>query len=359
MTDYYNILEVARDATADEIKTAYRRLVRQYHPDINKDPDAENQIRELNQAYKVLFDPISRQQYDQYGDSRNIGNFSTGPNFSSGYYDKIYRNFNQRIHRKPEEERPHPNPRPGKSIRLRVPISFHNSILGSHQEISFKCDRICPDCQGICSRKGSQPQHCPVCKARGEVIRQKATPFGSFNYPETCSACKGTRWSPAEKCQTCDGNGVVSAKQTLNLEIPAGISHETMIRLNGQGNSGQFGGNAGDLELIILVEPHPEFQRDGANLYLKAKVHYTQALLGGNIEIKTLEGPLTITIPSCTSANKIVTVPGKGVAINGNPQNRGDLLIKIVIEFPNILSPQEQKLLQAIADLPDCSSPRS
>ena len=312
--DYYQILGVERNANQEDIKRAYRRLARQFHPDVNPDnPAAEERFKKINEAYQVLSDPQKRRRYDQFG---HEGLQGTGFRGFSGFEDifssfgDIFEGFFGFGNRGGRTRA-----RQGKSLRYDVSLTLEQAFRGVEQEISFHRLEACPACGGTGAAPGSEPRTCPTCQGRGQVVRSQ----GFFQVASTCPACHGQGEIITDPCQDCRGGGKVRVERTVSVKIPAGVDTGSQLRLAGEGEKGRNGGPPGDLYVVIRVRPHDVFEREGADIYLEVPVSYATLVLGGEIEVPTLDGKAKLKIPPGTDSGTVFRLRGKGLPIRGIP----------------------------------------
>ncbi len=362
--DYYEILGVPRNATQDEIKQAYRRLVRQYHPDLNKDPSAHEKFKEINEAYEVLSDPQKRAQYDQFG---HVGDFSGYGDFQGGWqpggfdfgdlgrnFEDIFENFfgdsifGDLFGRRREREKA---PRKGADLRYDINITLEEAAFGSEKEIYVTRLETCPTCKGKGTEPGTNPTKCDMCNGTGQIRNMRQTPFGQFVQITTCPKCHGTGQIITNPCHECHGTGKVRRKRRVEFKIPAGVDEGYVIRLAGEGEPGENGGPNGDIYIHIHIIPHKIFKRDNEDIWMELPIDYLIALLGGEVEVPTLEGKEKIYIKPGTQTGEVITLKGKGIPYLRNKNQRGDQKIVVKITVPQNLSPKEKELLLEIAKL--------
>ena len=350
--DYYEVLGLSKGATDDEIKKAYRRLAKQYHPDMNPgDKVAENKFKEVNEAYDVLGDPDKKAKYDQYGHAAfdpssgfGGGGFGGGFGFDGFDISDIFSNiFGGGSSRRQN------GPVRGEDIRYRLTLSFEEAVFGCKKEISYQRVQKCPECSGSGAAKGTSAKTCPDCQGRGQVKVQQRTPFGVMQSTTTCSKCRGTGKIIETPCKNCRGSGFVKASKKLEVSIPAGIDDGQGVVLRGEGCDGRNGGSAGDLVITVNVRPHAFFEREGSDIYCDIPVTYADMALGAKITVPTIDGTETIDIPEGTQTGTTFTLKGKGVKIV-NTQKRGNMYVTAVIETPKGLDRKQKELLKQFSD---------
>ena len=344
--DYYEVLGVSKTATEDELKKAYRRLAKQYHPDLHPDDkEAEARFKELNEAYAVLSDSNSRAKYDQFGHAGVDPNFGAGggwSGFEGGFADfDLGSIFDSFFGGGGASSRARTGPQKGESLRASVMISFEEAAFGCEKEITVNRMETCDDCGGTGSAKGTTAEVCSECHGSGTIRTQRQTPMGVFSSTTTCPKCHGTGKIILQPCKTCKGAGSVRRQRKIAVNIPAGIDDGQVISLRGQGNSGKRGGPAGDLLISVGVRPHPLFKREGNAVYCEAPITFTQAALGAELEIPTIDGKVKYTLPEGTQTGTTFRLRGKGIP-NLHGKGRGDQYVTVVVEVPRNLT-QTQK----------------
>ena len=352
--DYYEVLGVDKGADEATIKKAYRSLAKKYHPDMNPgDQEAEVKFKEVNEAYDVLSDADKRAKYDQYGHAAfdpaaggagggfgGFGGFGDfGDIFSSFFGGGFGGGAQQRN-----------GPIRGDDIGARVSITFEEAAFGVKKEISYNRVTKCPDCSGSGAAKGSSPETCSKCHGSGQMRVMQRLGGMQFQSTTTCDGCRGKGKIIKTPCQNCRGTGFIRITKKLDVSIPAGIDDGERIALRGQGNDGRNGGSAGDLILQVMVKPHPIFERDGYHIYCEVPLPVTDAILGAEIEIPTLEGNAKYTIPEGTQPGTRFTMKGKGIPYVNNANRRGDLIFVVNVEIPKSLSEKQKEQVRAFAD---------
>ncbi len=350
MADYYDLLGVGRDADSDTLKSAYRRLARKYHPDINKDPDAEERFKEIGRAYEVLGDPQTRARYDQFGEA-GVGGAGAGmPDMGDmGGFADLFETFFSGFGGPGGARSQRRGPQQGDDLRYDLTIDFQKAVFGEEKEIRVPHLETCDLCNGTGAKKGSGPTTCTTCGGAGQVRRATRTPFGSFTQVAECPACNATGQVIADPCSSCSGQGVKQVRKKLRINIPAGVDSGTRLRVAGEGNAGLRGGPSGDLYVFLKVKNHPRLRRDGLTIFSEVSISYLQAILGDTIEIETVDGPTVLDIPVGTQPNAVLNLENKGIPKLGNPVARGNQKISVKVNLPTRLSDAERTLLQELA----------
>ncbi|MER7002543.1 molecular chaperone DnaJ [Dactylosporangium sp. NPDC000555] len=344
--DYYGILGVKRDSTADEIKRAYRRLAREFHPDINPDPSAHEKFKEINAAYEVLSDPRKREMVDLGGDPlAPNGGGAGGPAGGAfvGFQDIMDAFFGTQSARGPR-----PRVRPGADAILRLDLDLHETAFGVEAPIQVDTAVICTTCQGAGTAAGTHPQTCEICQGRGEVQSVQRTFLGQVVSARPCSACQGFGTTIPHPCATCGGDGRVRTRRSLTVKIPSGVEDGMRIRLAQQGEVGPGGGPPGDLYVEIHERPHDVYSRKDDDLHCRVTVPMTAAALGTRLTIKTLDGEETVDVKAGTQPTSTLRIRGKGVPhLRG--AGRGDLYVHLDVRTPTRLEPEQERLLREFA----------
>ena len=350
-TDYYELLGVTKGASDVELKTAYRKLAMQYHPDRNPDnPAAEAKFKECSEAYGVLSDAEKRAAYDRYGHAAFQGGASGGGNpFQGGGFggqdvgdifgDLFGEMFNMGGSRKASRVQR------GRDLRYDLNLEFTEAVFGAEKEITVRRAEVCEDCHGSGSAKGTQPKVCPQCKGAGQVRYQQ----GFFSVARACSQCNGTGTIVTDPCRTCHGQTVTEQEHKLLVKVPAGVEQDTRIRYQGEGESGRHGGPSGDLYVILSVKKHKFFERDGDDLHCVMPISFPQAALGTELELETLEGRETIKVPEGTQSGREFKLRGKGVP-HLNERGKGDLVVEIRVATPSKLTKQQRDLMKQLSE---------
>lgn len=355
--DYYDVLGIAKSASEDDIKKAYRKLAKQYHPDVNKAPDAEAKFKEINEAYEVLSDSQKRANYDQFGhagmDGAGFGNGFSG--FSGMGMDDLgdifssfmgggFSGFNFGSNRYSRAN----GPVKGENRYMSMDIEFLEAIHGVKKTINISVDKTCPHCNGSGAQSASDIETCPTCRGTGKVTRQSRTAFGIMQTQSVCPDCGGSGKYIKKRCSHCSGLGYNSTKEQVEVSIPAGISSGQQVRLSGYGERGENGGYNGDLYIEIRVKPHKYFQRQGNNIYIEIPVSSIQATLGTKVDVPTPNGDVELTIPAGTQPGQQLRIKGYGVK-DLRSNNVGDEYVTVAVEIPKKLSREERELYEKLA----------
>ena len=350
--DYYEVLGLSKSASAEEIKKAYRTLAKKYHPDMNPgDKEAEAKFKEVNEAYEVLSDPDKRSKYDQFGHAafdQSAGGGGAGGFGGFGGFGDFGDIFSSFFGGGGGASARQSAAVDGDDIFARITLSFEEAAFGCKKDVSYDRVEACPDCKG---RGGVKPEDvvtCSQCKGTGQVYIRQQSILGMMQTSRPCSACRGRGKVVKNPCKNCHGTGYVKVSKTLSVTVPAGIDNRQRLSLRGQGNAGRNGGVDGDLVIEVLVRPHPIFERDGNNLYCEVPITVTEAALGAEIEIPTLEGKQKYTIPEGTQTGTSFTLRGKGLTSPGG-RRKGDLILTVTVETPCGLSQKQKDLLREFA----------
>ena len=354
--DYYEVLGVSRGASEDEIKKAYKKMARKYHPDLNPgDKTAEEKFKEVNEAYEVLSDADKKARYDQYGHAGVDPNFGAGGfgggfdgSFDFGDLGDIFGSFFGGGFG--GGRRTNPNaPQRGESIRMSIAISFEEAAFGCEKAVTVERYETCDTCHGNGCAPGTSPEVCPDCHGTGTVQVRRQTPMGVFATSSPCPKCGGKGRIIHQPCKDCRGSGMVRKKKTIQASIPAGIDNGQTISIRGQGNAGKNGGPAGDLLITITVRPHELFRREGTSVLCEAPITFAQAVLGAELEIPTIDGKVKYTLPEGTQSGTTFRLKGKGIpSING--RGRGDQYVTVYIETPKNLNKEQEEALKKFAE---------
>ena len=346
--DYYEVLGVARTATPEDIKSAFRRLARQYHPDVSQEANAEEKFKEINEAYAVLSEPDKRAAYDRFGHA-GVQNTGGVPDFTVDFADIFeeffggFGGFGRTANRRARNA-----PRRGGDLQYNVDLTFEESVFGVDKEIEITRDEVCETCGGKGAEPGTTPVRCSTCNGTGEVRQVRQTLLGSMVQVSTCPTCSGHGETIATPCHTCSGRGLVRKTRKKVVSVPAGVDNGNQIRLAGEGQPGENGGPNGNLYLVIRVLAHKYFRRRENDILLDLNVNIAQATLGAEVEVPTVDGPTKLKIPAGIQPGKVLRMRGKGVPhIRGN--GRGDEMVVVNVEVPRNLTSEQRKLMEQLA----------
>ena len=355
--DYYEVLGVQKGASEEEIKKAYKKMARKYHPDLNPgDKDAEEKFKEVNEAYEVLSDSEKKARYDQFGFAGVDPNFGAGgggygggAGFDFGDLGDIFGSFFGGGFGGGQTRRNPNAPHRGESIRMNLTISFEEAAFGCEKELELDRYESCETCRGSGAAPGTSPETCPDCGGSGVVQTRRQTPMGVFASTAPCSRCGGRGKIIKEPCKDCRGSGMVRRRRKIQASVPAGIDNGQTISIRGQGHAGKNGGPAGDLLVTITVRPHELFRREGTSVLCEAPITFPQAVLGAELEIPTIDGKVKYDIPEGTQSGTTFRLKGKGIpALNG--RGRGDQYVTVYIETPRNLNREQKEALKKFAE---------
>ena len=342
--DYYEVLQVSKTATDTELKTSYRRLAMQFHPDRNPgNPEAEAKFKECSEAYSVLSDGEKRAAYDRFGHAAFSGGAGGGNPFQGDvgdiFGDIFGEMFNMGGNRRASRVQR------GRDLRYDVSLQFEQAVFGVEKEITIRRAEVCVDCAGSGSAKGKQAATCPQCKGSGQLRFQQ----GFFSVARTCTQCNGTGTLVTDPCVTCAGQTTVEREHKLLVKVPAGVEQDTRIRYSGEGEAGRYGGPAGDLYVVLSVKKHKFFERDGDDLHCVMPISFPQAALGIELEIEGLEGVESIKVPEGVQSGREFRLRGKGVP-HLNERGKGDLVVEIRVATPTKLTMQQRDLMKQLGE---------
>jgi len=334
--DYYEVLGLQKNCTLENLKKAYRKLALECHPDRNPgNKEAEERFKEINEAYSVLSDPEKREQYDMYGHAAPSGQGFGGFGFGGVEdilndffgFGSVFGGFRDRSRR-------------GGDLRYNLTVKFEEAVFGTEKEIVVPRTGSCRECEGTGAKKGTRPEKCAACNGRGQVTAQQ----GFFSLTRTCGRCRGTGEVIKELCPVCAGSGTIQETRPLKIKVPPGVDNETRLKLRGEGEAGRGGAPAGDLYVVISVQDHPFFARNGADLFCEVPITFSQAALGSEIEVPTLTGRKKLSIPPGTTSAQEFVLRGEGVTVI-NSHRRGNLVVRVLIEVPKRLTKRQKELL--------------
>ena len=350
--DYYEVLGLNKGASDDELKKAYRKLARQYHPDVNKDnPEAAEKFKELSEAYAILSDPEKKSRYDQMGHAAFEGGsgFSGAEGFDfsgfGGGFEDIFENFfggggGRSRHRGPE---------PGADLRYDLEITFEEAAFGVEKKISVSKQEKCDSCNGTGANENSKVETCSECNGTGQVKVMQNTLFGRMATVTTCPKCRGEGKTIKDPCKRCQGKGRLRKGKDITVKIPAGVDTGTRLRVSGEGEAGERGAASGDLYVYLFVKAHKFFKREEQNVWCEVPINIVQASLGAEITVPTLDGKVTLKIPEGTQPDSVLRIKGKGIPSLRRGGNRGDQMVRIKVIVPKGLSDKQKKLLNEFA----------
>ncbi len=354
--DYYEVLGVDRNASQDEIKKAFRKKARQYHPDVNRDnpKEAEEKFKEANEAYEVLSDDTKKAQYDQYGHDAftqgggaSAGGFQGGFGGQAGGFGDIFDMFFGGGGRQQQ------GPQKGNDLREDIDISFEDAAFGKSMDITVHRHEECDHCHGTGGEPGSKVDTCPNCRGTGQESVVQNTPIGQMRTQRTCSKCHGSGKIIEKKCSKCRGEGQVIAKRKIAIKVPPGVDNGSRLRVANEGEPGILGGPKGDLYVYIYVRPHKEFERNGNDVVSRVNISFAQAALGATVQVNTLDGKVDLKIPEGTQTGTAFRIKGKGIPYLRNPNQRGDQHIIVTVQTPKKLTEKQRELLLRFANESD------
>jgi molecular chaperone DnaJ len=344
--DYYEILGVPKDATEADLKKAFRQLAMKYHPDRNPDDKAsEEKFKEINEAYSCLSDAQKRAHYDRFGTAEGVGPgygpFSAGTGFGDIFED-IFGDFFGAFGGGQRRARP----AKGNDLRYDLGITLHEAAFGTEKTIEFPRWEDCEECKGSGSQPGKPPAVCPSCKGSGQIRFQQ----GFFTVSKSCGKCHGTGKIITDPCKACNGQGKVEKKKSISVRIPAGVDTGSRLKIHGEGEPGIYGGPKGDLYIMLMVEEHPFFKREGTELFCEVPISFPQAALGTEIDVPTLDGTAKLKVPPGTPSGNLFSLKGKGMPRVGAHQ-RGNQIVRVYVDVPKKLSPRQRELLEEFAQI--------
>jgi len=362
--DYYEVLGVSKNATDSEIKSAFRKLAKKYHPDVSKEENAAELFKECQEAYAVLSDPNKRQQYDQFGHAAfqgGAGGAGGYSNFDFGDMSDIFEDLFGGLggfggfsgFSSSGSRRSSNGPRKGNDVLYRMTIDFEDAAYGTKKELNLDVIDTCPDCDG---KGGHNPSTCSTCRGSGTITSEQRTILGSFLTKTTCPDCNGSGTTFEKKCSNCRGKGTVKKNKTITITVPAGIDTDNRLRVSGKGEAGTNGGKAGDLYVEFTVRDHEFYERDNDDIYIELPLTITEATLGCKKEIPTLYGNVTLTIPAATNSGDKLRLKGKGIE-NVSTKKKGDMYVVADVIIPEKLTKEQKKLFDQLAQTTLDNSP--
>lgn len=347
--DYYDVLGVEENASKDEIKKAYRKLARKFHPDVNKEDNAADKFKEVKEAYEVLSNDQKKAQYDQFGHAGAQGaGFGGGAQDFSGFGDIFDMFFGGGGRHNPNA------PQQGNDLQYTLSLDFEEAIFGKDTEISIPREEDCDTCHGSGAKPGTDTNTCTHCRGSGQLNTEQNTPFGKVVNRRVCHYCQGSGKIIVDKCQTCGGAGKVKKHVKINVSIPAGIDEGQQIRLSGRGEPGINGGPPGDLFVVVSITPHEFFQREGDHLFLELPITFAQASLGDELKVPTVHGDVMFKIPAGTQTGRTFRLKGKG-SPNVRGHGQGDQHVKVRVVTPTKLTEEQKELMKQFNEISDAA----
>ena len=350
--DYYEVLGVSKTASDSEIKSAYRKLAKKYHPDMNPgDKEAEAKFKEASEAYAILSDADKRRQYDQFGHAAfdgGAGGGAGGFDFNGFDMGDIFGDiFGDFFGGSGRSRSANNGPMKGQNVRVSVHLTFEEACFGTEKEIELNIKEDCAKCHGTGAKPGTQPETCSKCGGKGQVVFTQQSLFGVVRNVQACPDCHGTGKIIKDRCPDCGGSGYISRRKKISVSIPAGIDYGQSIRIRDKGEPGINGGPRGDLLVQVIVGRHPIFQRQDYDIYSTAPITFAQAALGAEVRIKTIDGDVMYTVKPGTQTDTRVRLRGKGVPTTRNKQVRGDHYVTLVVQVPTKMNAEQKELLKA------------
>ncbi len=352
--DYYEVLGMPRNATGEEIKRAFRKLAFKYHPDHNKDPDAEGRFKEISEAYQVLSDPERRANYDRYGWVEGVQGF---PDFDFGGLGDIFESFFGFGGSPFGAATAQRAPQRGSDLRAHIALSFEEAVFGCSKEIEVERVENCPSCHGLGTKPGTSPQTCPECHGTGQIRRVRQSFFGRFSHVTTCPHCSGSGTIITDPCPHCRGKGRVKVSRRMTVNIPAGVDDGYTMVLDGEGDVGLYGGRPGDFYANLSVKPSRIFHREGSDIFYELSLNFAQAALGDEVEVPSLDGGIKLNIPPGTQNGRAFHLKGKGIPY-ANRRGKGDEVIIVRVVTPERLDKRQKHLFQELAEMLPKVEPR-
>lgn len=348
--DYYEVLGVSKSASDSELKSAYRKLAKKYHPDMNPgDKEAEAKFKEASEAYSVLSDPDKRRQYDQFGHAAfegGAGGGAGGFDFNGMDMGDIFGDIFGDFFGGGRSRAQNNGPMKGQNLHHTIRITFEEACFGTEKELELPLQDECASCHGTGAKAGTTPETCSKCGGKGQVVYTQQSLFGMVRNVQTCPDCRGTGKIIRDKCPDCHGSGYITRKRKISVTVPAGIDNGQSIRIREKGDPGVNGGPRGDLLVEVAVSRHPIFQRQGIDIYSSAPITFAQAALGGDVRIKTVDGEVEYTVKPGTQTDTRIRLRGKGVPSLRNKSIRGDQYVTLVVQVPTKMNGEQKELLK-------------
>jgi len=366
--DFYQILGVQRNSDIADVKKAYRKLAKKYHPDANPGEDTTEKFQEINRAYEILSNPELKQKYDMYGE-RGVGTSAAsegqaGSPFGGGFgqevdlgdiFDSFFGGGGGRGRGGAGGARTR-GPVAGDDLRFDLEIDFKTAVFGGEEKVRIRHLEKCGTCDGSGVKPGSKVSTCTTCNGMGVTMQVTRTPLGNFQTQQTCPTCRGTGQMVEEYCGTCSGQGLVSKTKQIKVTIPAGVEDGNKLRVRGEGDAGPNGGPAGDLYIFLKVKADRNFRREGPEVYSDASVSYVDAILGASVQVPVVDGEVTIKVPPGTQPGQVMRLKGNGAPRLGNPDQRGDHYVTMNVEIPKDVSKEEKELIEKLRELRESKS---
>ena len=348
--DYYEVLGVSKSASDSELKSAYRKLAKKYHPDMNPgDKEAEAKFKEASEAYSVLSDPDKRRQYDQFGHAAfegGAGGGAGGFDFNGMDMGDIFGDIFGDFFGGGRSRAQNNGPMKGQNLHHTIRITFEEACFGTEKELDLPLQDECESCHGTGAKAGTTPETCSKCGGKGQVVYTQQSLFGMVRNVQTCPDCRGTGKIIRDKCPDCHGSGYITRKRKISVTVPAGIDNGQSVRIREKGDPGVNGGPRGDLLVEVAVSRHPIFQRQGIDIYSSAPITFAQAALGGDVRIKTVDGEVEYTVKPGTQTDTRIRLRGKGVPSLRNKSIRGDQYVTLVVQVPTKMNGEQKELLK-------------
>ncbi|CAN8283885.1 unnamed protein product [Cochlearia groenlandica] len=352
--DYYSVLGVSKNATKSEIKSAYRKLARNYHPDVNKDPGAEEKFKEISNAYEVLSDDEKKSLYDRFGEAgvKGAGGMGGMGDFSNPFdlFESLFEGMGGMGGGGMGGRGSRSRAVDGQDEYYTLILNFKEAVFGVEKEIEISRLESCGTCEGSGAKPGTKPSKCTTCGGQGQVVSSARTPLGVFQQVTTCSSCNGTG-EISIPCGTCSGDGRVRKTKRISLKVPAGVDSGSRLRVRREGNAGKRGGSPGDLFAVIEVIPDPVLKRDDTNILYTCKISYIDAILGTTLKVPTVDGTVDLKVPAGTQPSTTLVMAKKGVPVLNKSNMRGDQLVRVQVEIPKRLTKEEKKLIEELSDM--------
>jgi len=353
--DFYRDLGIGRNADASEIKSAFRKMARKYHPDVNPSEDAKTKFQEANRAYEILSDPSTRQRYDQFGEAGVGTSAASGGGYGQGMevdlgdiFDSFFGGGGRGPGGASGQRQRQRGPVTGDDLRFDLEISFSTAVFGGEEKVRIRHLEGCEVCTGTGVKPGSSVRTCSTCGGTGVQMAVTRTPLGNFQTQQTCSSCRGTGETVDEYCGSCSGQGLQQKSKQVKISIPPGVEDGNKLRVRSEGDAGPKGGPSGDLYIFLKVKPDPRFKREGPEIYSEVTVSYIDAILGASVKVPVVDGEVEIKVPPGTQPDQVMRIKGKGAPRLGNAQQRGDHYVTVKVDIPKNVSDKERSLIEQL-----------